>query len=118
MRVSKSYFSLLELVLALLILSGTITVLLKDRATSVRRTTETAEDRRAMQLLQSKMSEIILNTEEETDGEFEGFTGFHWSAQWEEQDVEGLETLGSIMQIKLSVFTPSDNEHQLVRLIP
>ena len=54
-RNSKSYFSLLEIVLAMLILAGSITPLLYERSVSLRRTMKTAEDRQALQLLKSKM---------------------------------------------------------------
>ncbi len=114
-RDSKSYFSLLEVILALVILAGSITALLKDRSISLRRTTITSEDRRAQQLLKSKMAELLLKKEEDSDGDFENHKGFHWTAFWDEDEIDGLDDLGIVPVIKLSVFTPSENEHILIR---
>ena len=113
----KSYFSLLEVILALFILAGSITALLKDRSISLRRTTITSEDRRAQQLLKSKMAELILKIEEDSDGDFENHRGFHWTAFWDDEEIEGLENFGNVSVIKLSVFTPSQNEHLLIRYL-
>jgi type II secretory pathway pseudopilin PulG len=117
-RNSKSFFSLLEVILALIILSGTITALLKDRTLSMRRTTLTSEDRRALQLLKSKMTEIVLKVEEDLEGEFEKHKGFEWSAEWDEEEIEGLENLGMIQIVNLTVFTPSQVEHSIKRYVP
>lgn len=117
-RVSKYTFSLLEVILALLILSGTVSVLLTDQTKNVRRSVATAEDRRALQLLHNKMNELILQTEEAFEGEFEGEIGYRWSLEQAEENLVELSDAGSIQVWTLSVWTPSNKEHQLKRWQP
>ncbi|GEM_PF-2985928 len=84
-------FTLLEVMAALAVVAVSLTVLLVERNTAIRRTARTNDRRIAVQLASEKLDEILLGVEGESSGAFETHPGFRWSA---EESLESFEAEG------------------------
>ncbi len=78
---SSAGFTLLEVMASVVIIGVAMTAIMVEGNESVRRVAITNNMRTATMLAQQKMAEILLGTETNTGGEFEGHEKFSWKLE-------------------------------------
>ncbi len=99
-------FTLLEVMIAIAILALTLTVLYGSQSQSLSLATESKFNTTAAFLSGLKMAELEAGVMELSDdeGEFEGYTGFHWKIEVREANFDGPEILQDLDDTLKQVF--------------
>ena len=97
LKSKREGFTLIEILVALAIASGSLVLILSANNASLRRSARAALDERLERAAESKLSEWLSGAERSSEGPLVGFDGHHWEIR--------------------SVFEPQPPLHQLRRAI-
>lgn len=106
-RVTNSGFTLIEVIIALAIASGSLILLLAASQESLHRGIRSRENTKVIELSESKLDEISCGSETETSGLFRALPGWSWKLDRSPASVEGLERMETLV---LRAFDPQGRE--------
>lgn len=119
LRRGERGFSLIEVVLAMLILGGAIVTLLEIQDRGIDQATRSRNLRFARMLAQEQLESVVLGLEEGSGGESETYPGLSWSRANDERTVIGDR---KVLRVKVTVrfpdpARPDGNETSLVSYV-
>ena len=103
-RRPKGGFTLVEVMVALGIVAGSMILLLSANRNALQRSLRAQDQIRLEHAAESKFDEVLCGSETSQNGSFEGMPGCTWAIQQEPAEIEGL---GNLQKVTITVSNPS-----------